>query len=85
MFTEIRLIWEIPTYTVSPNFQEANMVKVDWDQESCFRSGDCAKNLPKVFKMENGTIVIDESAGSDEDIRARVTRCPSGALSIRKE
>ena len=61
------------------------MVKVNWDEETCFRSGDCVKNLPQVFKMEDGKIVIDESAGPDAEIRARVTRCPSGALSIRRE
>lgn len=58
------------------------MVKVNWDDKVCSHSGECVKNLPEVFKIENGEFVIDESAGSDDDIKAAVVGCPSGALSL---
>lgn len=61
------------------------MVKVKWDDKICIHSGDCVKNLPRVFKIENGEFVIDEKAGTDEEIKEVVSRCPSGALSTEEE
>lgn len=61
------------------------MVKVDWDDKVCSHSGECVKNLPEVFKIENGEFVIDGSAASDDAIKAAVAGCPSGALSVGDE
>jgi uncharacterized Fe-S cluster protein YjdI len=56
-------------------------MKVNWDQNTCTHSGNCVKGLPAVFKIEDGQFVIDESAASEDEIRATVATCPSGALS----
>ena len=58
------------------------MLKVTWDEDTCIHSGDCCTLLPKVFRDENDTILIDTSQGTEEAIRDAVQRCPSGALQI---
>jgi uncharacterized Fe-S cluster protein YjdI len=58
------------------------MVQVKWDETVCIHSANCVKKLPKVFKVENGQFVIDESGASEEAIRAVVTGCPSRALTL---
>ena len=60
-------------------------MKVKWDEKTCVHAGECVKNSPKVFKVENDQFVIDESAGSDDEIRQTVAKCPSGALTIQED
>jgi len=60
------------------------MVKVAWDDKVCIHSGKCVQTLPKVFRIEDGKFVIDEGAGTGEEIEATVAQCPSGALKIEK-
>jgi len=60
------------------------MLKVNWDEGTCSHSGHCVKGYPKVFKIENDQFVIDESGGSENDLRAAVAACPSGALSLEE-
>ena len=43
-----------------------------------------AKGAPNVFKVVDGQFVIDTSADSEENIRATVANCPSGALKIEE-
>ena len=57
-------------------------MKVSWDEKTCSHAGECVKSSPEVFKVENGAFVINESAASEEEIRATVAKCPSGALTI---
>ena len=58
---------------------------VNWDENVCTHSANCVKGLPQVFKVEGGKFVIDTSAGSEDDIRAVVAKCPSGALSVQED
>jgi ferredoxin len=37
-----------------------------------------------VFRVEDGRFVIDEGAGTDEEIEATVAQCPADALKIEK-
>ena len=60
------------------------MVKLNWDEEKCIHSGNCVKGFPKVFKIEDEKFVIDETGGTEDDLKAAVTACPSGALSVEK-
>ena len=60
-------------------------MKVSWDEDVCTHSANCVKSLPQVFKVENGQFVIDTSAASEDDIRAVVVKCPSGALSVEED
>jgi uncharacterized Fe-S cluster protein YjdI len=57
-------------------------VEVRWDEKTCAHAGVCVKSLPQVFKVEDGKFVITPSAASDEEVRATVAKCPSGALTI---
>jgi uncharacterized Fe-S cluster protein YjdI len=57
-------------------------MKVSWDQQKCSHSGRCVRELPEVFKVENGSFVIDANAATPDRIRQQVERCPSKALAI---
>ena len=56
---------------------------VVWQPALCIHSGNCARNLPGVFRPREKPWIRTEQATSDE-IRAAVAKCPSGALSIRE-
>lgn len=60
-------------------------MKVHWDEDVCTHSANCVKKLPQVFKVEGGKFVIDPSAAPEDDVRAVVAQCPSGALSAQDE
>ncbi len=64
--------------------QEATMLKVNWDEAKCIHSGNCVKGFPQVFKIENEQFVINESGGTEDDLRAAVAACPSGALTLEE-
>lgn len=59
-------------------------MKVCWDEERCCHAGICVKELPQVFKVEDGEFKIDAEAAPEEEIRRVVEQCPSGALSIEE-
>lgn len=57
-------------------------MKVTWDENTCIHAGKCVQGSPNVFKVEDGQFVIDESGAPEDEIRATVASCPSGALKI---
>ena len=57
-------------------------MKITWDESTCIHAGKCVEGSPNVFKVEDGKFVIDESGASEDEIRATVAQCPSGALKI---
>ena len=57
-------------------------MKVSWDQKVCIHAGECVGGLPTVFKIVDDQFVIDQSGAIEEEIRATVAKCPSGALTI---
>ena len=57
-------------------------MKVSWNEKVCSHSGNCVRDLPKVFMVKDGNFVIDTSAASEKEIRAAVENCPSGALKM---
>jgi uncharacterized Fe-S cluster protein YjdI len=57
-------------------------MKITWDQDTCIHAGKCVQGSPNVFKIEDGQFVIDETGAPEEEIRATVASCPSGALKI---
>ena len=59
-------------------------MKVNWDEKICIHAGECVKNLPNVFKVVNDKFVIDETGGSENEIKKVVSLCPSGALKIEE-
>jgi uncharacterized Fe-S cluster protein YjdI len=56
--------------------------QMKWDEKVCIHSANCVKKLPKVFKVENGQFLIDETGASEDAIRTVVAECPSGALKV---
>ncbi len=58
-------------------------ITVVWQPEICIHSGNCAKGLPAVFKPQERPWIKKENASSEEIMKA-VDKCPSGALSYRK-
>lgn len=57
-------------------------ITVVWQAGKCIHSGNCVKNLPLVFKPKDSPWVKVDAATSEEII-ATVSKCPSGALSIK--
>jgi uncharacterized Fe-S cluster protein YjdI len=58
-------------------------VTVIWRPEVCVHSGNCVKNLSAVFKPDERPWIRIENASATEIVSA-VDKCPSGALSYRK-
>ena len=58
-------------------------VTVVWQSGLCAHSGNCVKNLSSVFKPKESPWINMDNAGSKEIVDA-VSKCPSGALSIKK-
>jgi len=59
-------------------------VTIVWQADKCIHSAICAKGLATVFKPRERPWVQPENA-SKQQIIEQVKKCPSGALSIKKE
>lgn len=57
---------------------------VIWNAEICTHSAVCAKGLPSVFQPKNRPWINVEGA-TEEEIKAQVRKCPSGALSLKED
>lgn len=58
-------------------------VTVVWKPDVCIHSANCVKNLSSVFKPQEKPWIRVENASSEE-IMSAIDKCPSGALSYRK-
>ncbi|GAB1449440.1 (4Fe-4S)-binding protein [Bacteroidota bacterium] len=68
---------EIKTYTNGE-------ITIVWESSKCIHSGNCVKNNPAVFKPKEKPWIHPENSSSKE-IMETINKCPSGALSYRKE
>lgn len=59
-------------------------ITVVWKPEVCVHSGVCFRGLPQVFDPRRRPW-IDPLAAPGTAIVEQVERCPSGALSIRRD
>ncbi len=59
-------------------------ITILWKPDLCTHSGICVKTLPKVYNPQERPWIKMENATSREMID-QVAKCPSGALSIKKE
>ncbi|WP_396215168.1 (4Fe-4S)-binding protein [Gemmatimonas sp.] len=57
---------------------------VEWRQGRCAHSGNCVRSNPRVFNPRRSPWIQTEQV-SDDEIRASVSQCPSGALRIREK
>lgn len=57
-------------------------ITVLWEAKKCIHSANCVRNLSQVFQpKEKPWIKIDNATG--KEIANAVSKCPSGALSIK--
>ena len=59
-------------------------ITILWNPEKCTHSGVCVKTLPKVYNPKERPWIKIGNASSLELIN-QVAKCPSGALSIKKQ
>jgi uncharacterized Fe-S cluster protein YjdI len=59
-------------------------MEVIWDSKACCHSGNCVKSLPEVFKVENGSFVIQPENADKEEVRKVVAACPAKALRVEE-
>ena len=57
-------------------------VTIVWQAHKCIHSANCVKNNPAVFQPKEKPWIKMDNANSDE-IVAALSKCPSGALSIK--
>lgn len=57
-------------------------VTIVWSPAKCIHSGICVKMLPNVYDPKGSPWVKPENATTEELI-AQVSKCPSGALTIK--
>lgn len=57
-------------------------ITVIWNSEICIHSAECIKSLPRVFNPRERPWIKMENSDSGNIISA-VTKCPSGAISIK--
>lgn len=58
-------------------------ITVFWDPKKCIHSAECLKSQPGVFDVHKSPWINMEGA-TTEEIMAAIDRCPSGALSYRR-
>lgn len=59
-------------------------ITVVWQSGKCIHSGNCVKNLATVFQPRMQPWIQMDNATTQEIINA-VSKCPSGALSIKEQ
>jgi uncharacterized Fe-S cluster protein YjdI len=55
-------------------------ITIHWDQSKCIHAGVCVRTLPQVYSPKERPWIKIENASSDE-LKAQISKCPSGALS----
>ena len=58
------------------------MPEVTWNEKVCIHAGNCVNGLPAVFKVGESGLEIHPAAASEDEVRAAVANCPSGALKL---
>ncbi|MDD2243060.1 MAG: (4Fe-4S)-binding protein [Dysgonamonadaceae bacterium] len=58
-------------------------ITIVWKPDICIHSGVCVRTLPKVYKLDERPWIQMENA-TNEELIDQVSKCPSGALSIKK-
>lgn len=59
-------------------------ITILWKPERCQHAGICVKMLPNVYKPNEKPWITPENASSSE-LLDQVSKCPSGALSIKEQ
>jgi len=59
-------------------------ITILWQPEKCTHSGICVKTLPQVYNPKDKPWIKPDNATTEELIN-QVSKCPSGALSIKNQ
>lgn len=59
-------------------------ITILWQPKACTHSGICVKSLPKVYDPKARPWIKMDNATTQE-LLDQVAKCPSGALSIKKD
>lgn len=57
-------------------------ITIIWKPKLCIHSAVCVRTLPKVYRPQGHPWIRPENAGTKE-LMDQVSKCPSGALSIK--
>ena len=60
-------------------------MKVTFDGSICQHAGECVKGSPDVFSVVDNNLIIETEKGNDDQNRATIAKCPSGALKIAED
>jgi ferredoxin len=62
-------------------------LEVEVDREVCMGSGNCVYEAPGVFDLDDDSIsfVIDPAASSEESVIAAARKCPTRAITVRRD
>ncbi len=58
-------------------------ISIVWDASKCIHAGHCVELLPNVYRPNLKPWIQPDNA-SKEEIISQVSKCPSGALTIKK-
>jgi ferredoxin len=62
-------------------------LEVAVDGELCMGSGNCLYEAPGVFDLDDDSVafVVDPAASSEEQIIAAARKCPTHAITVRRD
>jgi ferredoxin len=57
------------------------------DRDLCMGSGNCVYEAPGVFELDDDSVatVVDLTASAEEQILAAARKCPTGAITVRRD
>jgi len=80
---EVRTFAYAADVTLGEKIYSNDTLSVVWRKEHCRHSGRCVRQLPGVFDLK-ASPWINVNGAAPEEIMAQVAKCPTGALSVRK-
>ncbi len=62
-------------------------IEIEIDRDVCIGSGNCVFLAAGTFELDDHdvAVVVDPSAASEDDILTAARRCPSRAISVRRD
>ncbi len=59
-------------------------IVIVWKPKTCIHAAECVKALPKVYNP-NGKPWLKIENATTEELKAQISKCPSGALSYYEQ
>jgi len=58
-------------------------MQITFNKDKCIHNGQCVVNLPEVFQVKDGKLLIIQDGAPEKEIKTIVNACPSGALAVQ--